>query len=186
MQGGELFHQIENHANGGTLFTEEESATIVDQVLKGLRYLHQNKLILMDLKPENILFQSKTDVLIKLIDFGLVRSSLGKGVVPILGHSLPQASDEQEVIGTSYYIAPEVLDRSYNESCDVWSLGAILYLMLTGVPPFNGDEDDEIIAKVRIGKYSQETLIDAGASDEAIDLISQMMDINKDRRITAE
>lgn len=94
LQGGELFHQIENHANGGTLFTEEESATIIDQVLKGLRYLHQNKLILMDLKPENILFQSKTDTLIKLIDLGLVRSSLGKGVVPLLGCPLPFASDE--------------------------------------------------------------------------------------------
>ena len=56
MQGGELFHMIENHAESGTIFTEEESATIIDQVLKALRYLHQNHLILMDLKPENILF----------------------------------------------------------------------------------------------------------------------------------
>jgi len=144
--------------------------------------------MLMDLKPENILFQSKTDVLIKLIDLGLVRSSLGKGVVPILGVPLPSAeySDEVDVIGTSYYIAPEVLERNYNESCDIWSLGAILYLMLTGVPPFNGDEDDEIIAKVRLGRFSTETLIDAGASDEAIDLIEKMMEFNKDRRITAE
>lgn len=111
LQGGELFHQIENHANCGTLFTEEETATIVDQICKALRYLHQNKLMVMDLKPENILFESKTGVLVKLIDFNLARTSLGKGTVPILGQPLPSAveSDPMEVLGTSYYIAPEVL-----------------------------------------------------------------------------
>ena len=72
LTGGELFHQIENHANAGTLFTEEEAATIVDQSLKALRYLHLNKLFLMDLKPENILFSSKMDSLVKLIDFEMV------------------------------------------------------------------------------------------------------------------
>jgi calcium-dependent protein kinase len=188
MQGGELFHMIENHANSGTLFTEEESATIIDQVLKALRYLHQNKLMLMDLKPENILFQSKTDVLIKLCDFHSVRTTLGKGTVPILGEPLPSAanSEPMEVLGTSYYIAPEVLDRNYDESCDMWSLGAIMYLMLTGVPPFNGENDQEILAKVRQGKFSVETLVDAGASDEAIDLLKLMLEKDRHKRITAE
>lgn len=117
-------------------------------------------------------------MLIKLIDFGLVRSSLGKAKIPILNSPLPSATKDSElfeVLGTSYYIAPEVLDRNYDESCDMWSLGAIMYLMLTGVPPFNGETDSEIYAKVLVGKYSTETLIDAGASDEAIDLISKLL-----------
>jgi len=89
LQGGELFHQIINHANGGTLFTEEESATIVEQVLRGLRYLHQNKLIMMDLKPQNILFQATSTVLVKLIDFDLVRTTVGREPVPLIGCPLP-------------------------------------------------------------------------------------------------
>lgn len=90
------------------------------------------------------------------------------------------------MLGTSYYIAPEVLERNYDESCDIWSLGVIMYLMLTGVPPFNGEDDEEILAKVRTGKYSIETLIDAGASDEAIDLLTKMMEVDRHKRITAE
>ena len=89
------------------------------------------------------------------------------------------------VFGTSYYIAPEVLERNYNELCDIWSLGVILYLMLTGCAPFNGANDGEIHAKIRIGKYSLETLVDAGASDDAIDLITHMLEFNKDKRISA-
>jgi serine/threonine protein kinase len=68
----------------------------------------------------------------------------------------------------------------------MWSLGVIMYLMLTGVPPFNGKNDDEILDKVRVGKYSEETLIDAGASDEAIDLLKKLLEVDKNRRITAE
>jgi calcium-dependent protein kinase len=117
-----------------------------------------------------------------------MRTSVGKGIVPVLGSPLPSSNDQEEmdIVGTSYYIAPEILERNYNESADIWSLGCILFLMLTGVPPFNGDDDEEILAKVRLGKFSVETLIDAGASDEAIDLIDKMMEFNKDRRITAE
>jgi calcium-dependent protein kinase len=91
-----------------------------------------------------------------------------------------------EVLGTSYYIAPEVLERYYDERCDLWSLGSILYLMLTGVPPFNGADDDEICAKVRLGKYSIETLIDSGASDDAIDFITKLLERDKTKRLTAE
>lgn len=91
-----------------------------------------------------------------------------------------------EVIGTSYYVAPEVLERNYDESSDLWSLGVIMYLMLTGVPPFNGEDDEEILAKIRVGKYSTETLIDAGASDEAIDLLTKLMEVDRAKRITAE
>jgi calcium-dependent protein kinase len=93
--------------------------------------------------------------------------------VPLLGGPLPSTIDSEDkpIIGTSYYIAPEVLERNYNEACDLWSVGTILYLMLTGVPPFNGVDDDEIIEKVRTGKFSSETLIDAGVSDEALSII---------------
>jgi calcium-dependent protein kinase len=112
---------------------------------------------------------------------------VGKGDVPIIKGPLPSAVDGEPmpVFGTSYYIAPEVLERNYNEMCDIWSLGVILYLMLTGCAPFNGATDDEIHAKIRTGKYSIETLVDAGASDDAIDLITHMLEFNKEKRISA-
>jgi calcium-dependent protein kinase len=58
------------------------------------------------------------------------------------------------ILGTAYYIAPEVLQGQYDEKCDIWSIGVILYILLSGEPPFPGDTDSEIIAKVKSGKYS--------------------------------
>ena len=127
-------------------------------------------------------------MLVKLIDFDWVRTTVGKEPVPLIGVPLPSQveAEDMEVLGTSYFIAPEVLERNYDERCDMWSLGTILYLMLTGVPPFNGADDDEILAKVRQGKYSIETLIDAGASDDAMDFITKLMEFDKSKRLTAE
>ena len=56
--------------------------------------------------------------------------------------------------GTAYYVAPEVMDGEYTEKCDMWSIGVILFVLLSGTPPFNGANDDEIMEKVKIGKYS--------------------------------
>ena len=61
--------------------------------------------------------------------------------------------------GTAYYIAPEVLEGSYTEKCDIWSSGVILYVLLCGVPPFNGANDDEIIKKVKEGKFAYTCMI---------------------------
>ena len=72
----------------------------------------------------------------------------------ILGRQLPSLG-KQQALGAAYYIAPEVLTGKFDSSCDIWSLGCILYLMLTGVPPFPGKDDSEILAKVKKGKYDE-------------------------------
>jgi calcium-dependent protein kinase len=93
-----------------------------------------------DLKPENLLLDSKNDNTIKVIDFGT-------------SAQFDPTKKMKQTFGTAYYIAPEVLTSEYNEKCDVWSIGVILYILLSGRPPFDGKDDKEIVRKVRIGHY---------------------------------
>lgn len=83
-------------------------------------------------------------------------------------------------------MAPEVIKRKYNEKCDVWSIGCILYVMLTGFPPFNGTEDAEIIAKVSLGKYSLKTLEEGEFSEQCIAFIQKLLTFDPEERISAE
>ncbi len=91
----------------------------------------------------------------------------------------------RETCGTLYYIAPEVLEGKYNEKCDVWSIGVILYIMLCGYPPFNGSNDMEIAEAVKEGKleFMKEDWDDI--SKEAIDLIKKLLTNNYNKRISA-
>jgi calcium-dependent protein kinase len=89
-------------------------------------------------------------------------------------------------LGTPYYIAPEVLNKRYNEKCDIWSCGVITYIILSGMPPFNGQSDQEIMKKVRIGKFSFSDPCWASISDKAKDFISQLLTYDVDKRPSAE
>jgi len=92
----------------------------------------------------------------------------------------------EEKLGTPYYIAPEVLLKSYNEQCDIWSCGVILYITLSGIPPFNGASDQEIMKKVKIGKFSFADQCWQSISDKAKDLINKLLTVDPDQRPTAE
>ena len=87
--------------------------------------------------------------------------------------------------GTPYYIAPEVLKGNYTEKCDMWSIGVIIFIMLSGFPPFNGKSDDEIIGKVRRGQWNFNNEIWATISAEAKDLIKNLLTIDINARLTA-
>lgn len=88
--------------------------------------------------------------------------------------------------GTLYYIAPEVLGESYNEKCDIWSLGVIFFILLCGYPPFNGRNNEEIIASVRRGKFDFSYESFQYVSEEAKDLLKKMLTKNPKKRISAE
>ena len=113
--------------------------------------MHEHGICHRDLKPENFLFSDRSeDAEIKLIDFGLSKRF---GPNALAGHDalLGSASMEDKmhtIVGTPYYVAPEVLMGSYDFSCDVWSLGVILFIMLCGYPPFEGDNNKEIFKRV--------------------------------------
>lgn len=127
-----------------------------------------------DLKPENILLEQNKDFdQIKIIDFGT-------SLVFDVGKKL------DEKLGTPYYIAPEVLNKSYNEKCDIWSCGVILYITLSGIPPFNGGTDQEIMKKVKLGKFSFSDPCWSQISDKAKDLITKLLTLDPDNRPSAE
>merc|ERR1719313_1083630 len=136
--GGELFDRI-IEAN---YFSERVAAFLIRQVLSAVFYMHTQSIAHRDLKPENFLLgneKSVEEAPLKIIDFGLSKR-------------FEAGSPMTTKACTPYYVAPEVLDGSYNEKCDVWSLGAIMYILLCGAPPFFGDSDPEVLRKVKKGK----------------------------------
>jgi calcium-dependent protein kinase len=171
-KGGELFEKILANAP----FEESAAAYIMYQILSAVFYCHNMSIIHRDLKPENILIENEekdTGYLnIKIIDFGTAKI-------------FNKNKTEKKVIGSAYYIAPEVLQSKYSEKCDIWSCGVIMYIMLCGKPPFSGD-DDEILDKIKKGKYDLKTDPWNKISAEAKDLIKHMLDMNQLTRISAQ
>jgi len=173
VNGGELFDQVQKIRN----FSEDKACTIMEQLFSVIRYLHAKGIVHRDLKLENILVETNSDknnnLVIKLIDFGA--SNFFK---KNLNLSLK--------IGTPYYIAPEVLDKSYSYKCDLWSCGVIMYILLSGSPPFDGRTDQEIMAKVKLGKFDFDKKIFELVSQEAKNLITELLRIEPQARLTAD
>ena len=162
--GGELFEKIQTVHR----FSEKKAAEYFRQILSGVNYLHKHNIVHRDLKPENILFDGE---LLKIVDFGTSK---------IYDSSKKMKRCE----GTPYYIAPEVLNGRYTERCDVWSCGVILYIMLSGFPPFGGTNDDEVLKAVLKGKYHFEIPEFKFVSNKAKNLIKKMLTYNPKSRIT--
>ena len=126
-----------------------------------------------DLKPENILLEANKEFdQIKIIDFGTS-----------LVYDPNKNLDEK--LGTPYYIAPEVLNKNYNSKCDIWSCGVITYILLSGMPPFNGQSDQEIMKKVRAGSFSFDDKVWNNISDNCKDFISKLLTYKPEERPTA-
>ena len=158
---------------------EHISSEIIEQVISAVCYLDSNNIVHMDIKPENILFESKKENHIRLIDFHYAQLAPGTESL-VLPEDIALASkmEEDEVLGTPYYIAPEVIKGSYGKPSDMWSIGVITYMMLTGVPPFNSKDAAEILGKVSLGQYSTLTLKECGCSIDAIDFIEKLLQLD--------
>ena len=171
---GELYSQITYK------FSEHQLAVLFYQVFSGLLYLHSNHIVHRDLKLENILISDiENDILtdnkyfwVKIIDFGTAKI-------------FEKNKSEKVVVGSSYYIAPEVLNKKYNEKCDTWSVGVILYMFLVGRAPFDGDNDDEIIQNIKNGCFNSEHHKLQSASNEVQDLVKQLLEVNVANRLSA-
>ena len=171
---GELFFEIKNFAP----FNEALAGWYMKQILSAVNYCHKLKIIHRDLKPENILISKKNKNgfnIIKIIDFG---------TAIIFNKKI----NDKSLTGSIYYIAPEVLSKSrnYTEKCDVWSCGIIMYILLTGLPPFNGETDEEIVTKIMNGRFNMEKYPWPIISSHAKDLIRKLLEFDANKRITAE
>ena len=170
---GELYKEIKQNAP----FNEKYSSYIMYQIFSAINYLHKLKIIHRDLKPENILIVKKDKnkfPYIKICDFGTSQ---------IFNNN----STQNQIIGSSYYIAPEIFKKkNYNEKCDIWSCGVILYILLSGRPPFIGKDENEIAENVKKGNYDLTQSPFHMISNEAKDLIKNCLNIDPKKRISAE
>lgn len=157
--GGELFEEIFKRK----YLSENIAALILKQLFSVVAYLHDKQIVHRDIKPENILLEDREDFFnIKLIDFGAAITCTPKNKMT-------------EMIGSVFYMAPEVANYSYTEKCDEWSCGVILYILLCGNPPFPGNTNDEIISKIRKGVYTFDQPIWEHISSEAKNLIQKLL-----------
>ena len=173
-QCGELYNQIKHRYN------ENQLAVLFYQVFSGLCYLHTNNIVHRDLKLENILITEieldeqtqRKYFWIKIIDFGTAKI-------------FEKNKSEKAIVGSSYYIAPEVLKKAYNEKCDTWSAGVLLYMMLVGRAPFDGKDDEEIIENIEKGQFNRNHRKLLAASREIQDLVSKLLEVNPVIRLSA-
>ena len=172
--GGELFEKINE------IFSETQIAVMFRQILSGLAYLHSNNIIHRDLKLENILIkeiekskETNEDLFVlKIIDFGTAKI-------------FDKNKKVKAIVGSSYYIAPEVLNKKYNMECDLWSAGVILYMFIVGHAPFDGKNDKEIMEKIKKGNYLKNESRWINSSNEVKDLINKLLVYEPEKRLTA-
>jgi calcium-dependent protein kinase len=173
--GGELLDHIIK-ANG---MNETRATFILKQIFQAIKYCNKNKISHRDLKPENFMFASENEgAVLKLIDFGLARTYYKEEVL-----ALNQIIRMRTRAGTTFFMAPEVILNNYTQACDMWSAGVILYIILSGYPPFSGTTDEEILENILRGEYDFDDKIWDSISPEAKDLIEKLL-TSEDERLT--
>nr|GEU75532.1 calcium-dependent protein kinase 19-like [Tanacetum cinerariifolium] len=177
-EGGELYEKMESKGR----FTEKIAAQIISSIMKVMCYLHFMGIMHRDVKPENFLLAKKGLIgapccadytLLKAIDFGL-------------SAYIDEGKPNQEKVGTAFYVAPEVLRRqSYGKEVDIWSAGVILYMLLTGAPPFYGDKESEIFDAVLKAEPDMVSYPWPLISENAKNLVKSMLSVHPKNRPTA-
>jgi calcium-dependent protein kinase len=170
---GDLFYKLSKKA----FFSEKLVCFIMKQIFSAVAYLHSKDILHGDLKLENILIDSspynssnlEEDFFdIKLIDFGCSRFF--------------SMRNQSGVIGTNIYFSPEILDNNFDESSDIWACGVIMYMLLSGVPPFYGSTDEEIFSRIKKCQYDFSPEQFKSVSQNAKDLINDLLNINSKNR----
>ena len=151
--GDELFFNILKKLLNGEPFSEKEAVPIFKQLMSAVSFCHSQGICHKDIKPENILFlNNKPDSPIKIIDFGL--SKIFGEIRPLMKGNKMEKNVMSARVGTAYYMSPEAIQGNYDNKCDIWSCGVILYIMLCGYPPFDGETEHDIFKAITRKKFS--------------------------------
>uniref|UniRef100_A0A8C1SUN0 Si:dkey-240h12.4 n=1 Tax=Cyprinus carpio TaxID=7962 RepID=A0A8C1SUN0_CYPCA len=172
IKGGELFDFIAEKEN----LTETEAIEFLKQILEGVSYMHQKNIAHFDLKPENIMLLDKhaPNPDIKIIDFGMA-------------HRFSQGEEYKSLGGTPQYIAPEIINyEPLSTAADMWSIGVITYILLSGLSPFQGETDEETLRNIVAMNYEFEPHYFSQTTNMAKDFIQKLLVKEQSERMTAE
>ncbi|XP_027020238.2 myosin light chain kinase, smooth muscle isoform X1 [Tachysurus fulvidraco] len=171
ISGGELFERI---IDEDFELSEREVIKYMLQIIDGVNFIHKKGIVHLDLKPENIMCVNKTGSKIKLIDFGLARRLENAGSLKVL-------------FGTPEFVAPEVINyEAISYTTDMWSIGVICYILVSGLSPFMGDNENETLSNVTSAAWDFEDEAFDEISDEAKDFISSLLKKDMKARLTCE
>ncbi|CAO3619731.1 unnamed protein product [Cunninghamella echinulata] len=170
--GGELFQQLLDRGS----YTERDACHLIAQLLEGLAYLHDHDIVHRDIKPENLLFDTKDpDAKLMITDFGL--SKILKKHDDIL----------MTACGTPGYVAPEVLlQKGHGKPVDIWSVGVITFVLLSGYTPFYGEDQAELFQNIMSGNYEFDEEYWGEISDTAKEFVDRLLTFDPEKRITAK
>ncbi|XP_015055614.1 calcium-dependent protein kinase 32-like [Solanum pennellii] len=169
-EGGELFDRIVARGH----YTERAAAAVTRTIVEVIQMCHKHGVMHRDLKPENFLFENKKETApLKAIDFGL-------------SVFFKPGERFNEIVGSPYYMAPEVLKRDYGPEVDVWSAGVILYILLCGVPPFWAETEQGVAQAIIRSVVNFKRDPWPKVSDNAKDLVKKMLNPDPSQRLTAQ
>ena len=192
LQGGTLYDRILKKKK----FGEESCRNWIKQILKGLGYCHEMGVVHRDIKPENLLFFNEEKNNIKNNNLENDKENdfnddnfLDNGIIKIIDFGVSTKFYKNKFLnhkcGSAYYVAPEVLKDRYNEKVDIWSLGVILYIMLSGKPPINGKNPMEILKKIYLLKKIDFSILENCVTFECLDFLKKMLTIDFEKRPSA-
>ncbi|KAG8576385.1 hypothetical protein GDO81_009839 [Engystomops pustulosus] len=172
VSGGELFDFLAQKES----LSEEEATRFIKQILEGVNYLHTRKIAHFDLKPENIMLLDKEIAVphIKLIDFGLA-------------HKIEDGVEFKNIFGTPEFVAPEIVNyEPLGLAVDMWSIGVITYILLSGASPFLGENKQETLSNISAVNYEFDEEFFSHTSDLAKDFIRKLLVKDTRKRLTIQ
>ncbi|KAK5867366.1 hypothetical protein PBY51_011866 [Eleginops maclovinus] len=172
VSGGELFDFLAQKES----LSEEEATQFIKQILDGVQYLHSKRIVHFDLKPENVMLLDRNLRLprIKIIDFGLA-------------HKIEAGADFKNIFGTPEFVAPEIVNyEQLGLEADMWSIGVITYILLSGASPFLGDTKQETLGNISAMDYEFDQELFSNTSELAKSFISQLLVKDTRKRMTIQ